>query len=65
MLHFRTNKQCDEMPSRQGKAADGERKTRVAIIGTGLAGLTTAYLLHRDSQKRYDVTLFEQVSIDP
>ncbi|KAK1249549.1 hypothetical protein MKX07_003065 [Trichoderma sp. CBMAI-0711] len=48
------------MPSRQGKAADGERKTRVAIIGTGLAGLTTAYLLHRDSQKRYEVTLFEQ-----
>ncbi|KAL7807463.1 hypothetical protein V8C26DRAFT_414916 [Trichoderma gracile] len=48
------------MPSRQGKAADGERKTRVAIIGTGLAGLTTAYLLHHDSQKCYEVTLFEQ-----
>lgn len=50
------------MPSRQGRAADGERKTRVAIIGTGLAGLTTAYLLHHDAQKRYEVTLFEQVS---
>ncbi|KAK1241042.1 hypothetical protein MKX08_001016 [Trichoderma sp. CBMAI-0020] len=37
------------------------RKRRVAIIGTGLAGLTTAYLLHQDTQKRYEVTLFEQV----
>ncbi|KAL7924596.1 hypothetical protein ACQKWADRAFT_287059 [Trichoderma austrokoningii] len=37
---------------------DGKR--RVAIIGTGLAGLTTAYLLHQDKEKRYEVTLFEQ-----
>jgi predicted NAD/FAD-binding protein len=41
--------------------ADGHRKSRVAVIGTGLAGLTTAYLLHHDKQKRYEVTLFEQV----
>ncbi|RFU75872.1 hypothetical protein TARUN_6334 [Trichoderma arundinaceum] len=41
----------------QGEAA---RRSRVAIIGTGLAGLTTAYLLHHDEQKRYEVTLFEQ-----
>ncbi|KAH6988125.1 hypothetical protein BKA56DRAFT_545033 [Ilyonectria sp. MPI-CAGE-AT-0026] len=34
---------------------------RVAIIGTGLAGLSTAYLLHNDGHKRYAVTLFEQV----
>lgn len=34
---------------------------RVAIIGTGLAGLSTAYLLHNDEHKRYAVTLFEQV----
>lgn len=33
---------------------------RVAIIGTGLAGLSTAYLLHNDGHKRYAVTLFEQ-----
>jgi len=33
---------------------------RVAIIGTGLSGLTTAYLLHNDEKKRYKVTLFEQ-----
>ncbi|KAL6903934.1 hypothetical protein GGI43DRAFT_421456 [Trichoderma evansii] len=42
----------------QSKPADG--RSRVAIIGTGLAGLTTAYLLQQDKQKRYDVTLFEQ-----
>ncbi|KAM0425839.1 hypothetical protein ACHAPT_008777 [Fusarium lateritium] len=33
---------------------------RVAVIGTGLAGLTTAYLLRSDEQRRYAVTLFEQ-----
>ncbi|RBR25639.1 uncharacterized protein FIESC28_01602 [Fusarium coffeatum] len=31
---------------------------RVAVIGTGLAGLTTGYLLQGD--ERYNVTLFEQ-----
>lgn len=39
----------------------GHRKTQVAIVGTGMAGLTTAFLLHNDPQKRYEVTLFEQV----
>ena len=33
----------------------------MAIIGTGLAGLTTAFLLQNDAQRRYHVTLFEQV----
>ncbi|RMJ20235.1 hypothetical protein CDV36_000124 [Fusarium kuroshium] len=33
---------------------------RVAVIGTGLAGLTTAYLLHSDEREQYAVTLFEQ-----
>lgn len=42
-------------------ADGGSERSRVAIIGTGLAGLTTAYLLHQDKQKRYEVTLFEQV----
>jgi 2-polyprenyl-6-methoxyphenol hydroxylase-like FAD-dependent oxidoreductase len=41
---------------------DAARKTRVAIVGTGLAGLTTAYLLQNDDKRRYEVTLFEQVS---
>ncbi|KAH8123846.1 hypothetical protein FP744_10000839 [Trichoderma asperellum] len=45
----------------QSQPADARSdRSRVAIIGTGLAGLTTAYLLHQDQQKRYDVTLFEQ-----
>ncbi|CAI6100490.1 unnamed protein product [Clonostachys chloroleuca] len=37
-----------------------EGQARVAIIGTGLAGLTTAHLLHNDERQRYSVTLFEQ-----
>lgn len=36
-------------------------KIRVAIIGSGLAGLATAYLLHQDNRSRFDITLFEQV----
>ncbi|KAK4663642.1 hypothetical protein QC763_610190 [Podospora pseudopauciseta] len=35
-------------------------RERVAIIGTGLAGLTTAHLLQNDPKKRYAVTLLEQ-----
>lgn len=42
-------------------ADHGQTQTRVAIIGTGLAGLTTAYLLHNDARDRFRVTLFEQV----
>lgn len=37
---------------------DKHMKSRVAIIGTGLAGLSSAYLIKGD---RYRVTLFEQV----
>ncbi|TDZ17048.1 hypothetical protein Cob_v009989 [Colletotrichum orbiculare MAFF 240422] len=33
---------------------------RVAVVGTGLAGLTAAYLLQSDEKQRYAVTLFEQ-----
>jgi hypothetical protein len=37
-----------------------ERKPiRVAIVGSGMAGLVTAYLLHRDRLRRYEVTVFE------
>jgi len=35
---------------------------RVAIVGSGMAGLVTAYLLHRDTSARYIVTVFESVS---
>ncbi|KAJ5095262.1 hypothetical protein N7532_007553 [Penicillium argentinense] len=36
------------------------RPRSVAIVGTGMAGLTTAHLLHRDPESRYEVTLLEK-----
>lgn len=39
-----------------------EKRIRVAIVGSGLAGLTVAYLLAHDSEKRYEVEIFEAVS---
>ena len=36
---------------------------RVAIVGSGLAGLTTGYLLHQDPNQRFAVTLFEEVRL--
>ncbi|KAF2179263.1 hypothetical protein K469DRAFT_596538 [Zopfia rhizophila CBS 207.26] len=38
---------------------DAKGPIRVAIVGSGMAGLVTAYLLHRDSRQRYAVKLFE------
>lgn len=37
------------------------RPKTVAVVGTGMAGLATAHLLHQDPQKRYQVTLIEKV----
>ncbi|KAF4125359.1 hypothetical protein GMORB2_4199 [Geosmithia morbida] len=39
---------------------DDKQPVRVAVVGTGLAGLTTAYLLKNDKHRRYDVTLLDQ-----
>ena len=36
-------------------------KLKVAIVGSGMAGLTAAYLLNRDQRQRYAVTVFESV----
>lgn len=36
---------------------------KVAVVGTGMAGLATAHLLHRDPQKRYQVKVFEKVRL--
>ncbi|KAJ5149417.1 hypothetical protein N7448_000995 [Penicillium atrosanguineum] len=36
------------------------RPRSVAVVGTGMAGLTTAHLLHQDREKRYQVTLLEK-----
>ncbi|KAJ6784510.1 hypothetical protein PWT90_10261 [Aphanocladium album] len=42
------------------EAPETKKQSSVAVVGTGLAGLTTAYLLNSDAEKRYQVTLFEQ-----
>lgn len=40
-----------------------QNQTRtVAVVGTGMAGLVTAYLLHRDPHRQYQVQLWERVS---
>ena len=38
-------------------------KLKVAVVGTGPAGLVAAFALHNDRQSRYDVTILEAVSI--
>lgn len=36
-------------------------KCRVAVVGSGMAGLVTAYLLNQDPEHRYQVEVFEIV----
>lgn len=36
-------------------------KCRVAVVGSGMAGLVTAYLLNQDPENRYNVEVFEIV----
>ncbi|RHZ73461.1 hypothetical protein CDV55_107797 [Aspergillus turcosus] len=36
------------------------RRRHVAVVGTGMAGLTTAYLLHHDPQQRFQVRLIDK-----
>lgn len=38
-------------------------KQTVAVVGSGMAGLVTAFLLQQDKKGRYDVQLFETVRI--
>ena len=38
------------------------RKT-VAVIGSGMAGLVAAYLIQQDNEHRYEVKVFETVSL--
>ncbi|EAW10113.1 uncharacterized protein ACLA_045780 [Aspergillus clavatus NRRL 1] len=37
-----------------------EDRRHVAVVGTGMAGLVTAYLLHHDPQQRYRVRLMDK-----
>lgn len=41
---------------------DEERTMRVAVVGSGMAGLVTTFLLNHDPHQRYAVKLFESVS---
>ena len=38
-----------------------EKRQSVAIIGTGMAGLITSYILRNDARGRFDVEVFEKV----
>jgi hypothetical protein len=42
-----------------------ESKQKVAIVGSGLAGLASAHLLQNDRRQRYAVKVFESVSPRP
>lgn len=48
-------------PSRMGSNPDV--KCRVAVVGSGMAGLVTAYLLNQDPENRYQVEVFEIVRL--
>jgi 2-polyprenyl-6-methoxyphenol hydroxylase-like FAD-dependent oxidoreductase len=41
--------------------ANAESKQRVAVVGSGMAGLVTAHLLSQDGRRRYSVKVFESV----
>jgi 2-polyprenyl-6-methoxyphenol hydroxylase-like FAD-dependent oxidoreductase len=41
------------------------QRKRVAIVGSGLAGLVTAHLLSNDTRQRYAVKIFESVRPPP
>lgn len=53
--------------SRHGNENENEdgvgrkKKERVAVIGSGMAGLVTAHLLQRDKRGRFDVEVLEMV----
>jgi hypothetical protein len=49
-------------PSKREQGTMSEKKKRtVAVIGSGMAGLVTAHLLHNDPRQRYQVQLLEKV----
>jgi protoporphyrinogen oxidase len=36
-------------------------RERIAVVGSGMAGLATAWALHNDPSHKFDVTVFEKV----
>jgi 2-polyprenyl-6-methoxyphenol hydroxylase-like FAD-dependent oxidoreductase len=36
-------------------------RERIAVVGSGMAGLATAWALHNDPAHKFDVTVFEKV----
>lgn len=38
-------------------------RTSVAVVGTGMAGLVSAYLLNKDPERRFDIEVFEAVRV--
>jgi hypothetical protein len=42
-------------------SAKSQAKQKVAIVGSGMAGLATAHLLRNDLNQRFAVTVFESV----
>lgn len=36
-------------------------RVKVAVVGSGMAGLATAWALHNDPSGKFDVTVFEKV----
>lgn len=49
------------MPPMSSMEPDADARCRVAVVGSGMAGLVTAYLLNQDPKRRYQVEVFEIV----
>ncbi|EEQ31429.1 hypothetical protein McanMca71_004460 [Microsporum canis] len=48
-----------ENPNQQAGGGSDASRISVAVIGTGMAGLVTAYLLQHDERQKFDIEVFE------
>lgn len=64
LLSSSSRQRLDTLPTIRNcqPATMGETKLRVAVVGTGMAGLVTAHLLAQDPRQRYHLTIFEKVA---